>query len=683
MLGSAQQPQQARRIQSTRTDQRIQGARTYSHDVEAILQVAQDAMALFDEHGQVVYANRLFHELVGSKDDPSLSTVNRAVQDMGFNVRNALGHPLSVNQLPVARALDGEVLDETAAVDMRMQALDGRELSLRVSATPLLDTTGRLIGCVAVWRDMTEAQRSADQLREFASRLAAKSRELTNRAQEREAIFESIADGLLVFDPHGHLLHLNGAARALLSAGGDPAGDELPHLEERLAEYTLHGANGLPLSRDEWPLVRVLRGEVVAGRETADAVRRLPGGGERVLNISAAPVYQGQWLAGATLTLRDVTDRRRQEYELVEHIRQLESIIETIPDGLAFYNAQGRTLRMNAAARRMLGYGTPHAQEAGTSEDWTEDRSVMDLHSQPLSREQWPVARMLRGETLSGGQAADIRVRRSNGEEAVLNVSGAALLGPGGDVIGAVSSMRDMTEARRLEDERTRMVSIVSHELNTPLAAISMAEWHIKKQAALGMPPSGEAIEVLADGVVRMGRLINDLVEAARMEMGHLALKLDRHDLRAVCRSMVKEQMRETEHVIGLHLPTRAVEINCDPMRIGQVLANLLSNALKYSPPDRPVTLRLRRGGGMARIEVRDEGPGIPAEALPYIFNPFYRVPSSKTQPGLDIGLGLGLYIARNLVLLHGGQIGVESVVGSGSTFWFTLPLLRSAASGG
>ncbi|HEX4715866.1 MAG TPA: PAS domain-containing protein, partial [Ktedonobacteraceae bacterium] len=419
MLGSAQQPQQARRIQSTRTDQRIEGARTYSRDVEAILQVAQDPMALFDEHGQVVYANRLFHELVGSKEDPSLNTINRAVQEMGFKVYNALGHPPSMNQLPVARALDGEVLNETTAVDMRMLAPGGRELSLRVSATPLHDTTGRLIGYVAVWRDMTEAQRSADQLREFASRLAAKSRELTNRAKEREAIFESIADGLLVFDPHGHLLHLNGAARALLSAGGDTAGDEMAFLEERLAEYTLHGAHGLPLSRDEWPLVRVLRGEVVAGRETADAIQHLPGGGEKVLNISAAPVYQGQWLAGATLTLRDVTDRRRHEYELVEHIRQLESIIETIPDGLAFYNAQGYTLRMNSAARRMLGYEIPDALEASKFEDWTENRRVMDLHGQPLSREQWPVARMLRGETLSGGQAADIRVRRSNGEETV------------------------------------------------------------------------------------------------------------------------------------------------------------------------------------------------------------------------------------------------------------------------
>lgn len=127
------------------------------------------------------------------------------------------------------------------------------------------------------------------------------------------------------------------------------------------------------------------------------------------------------------------------------------------------------------------------------------------------------------------------------------------------------------------------------------------------------------------------------------------------------------------------------MEVEADRDRVGQVIANLLSNALKYSPADRPVTLSLAPVGQPAgpdmppasfvRVSVRDEGPGIPQAALSRVFERFYRVPSIDVQSGERRGLGLGLYICRQLVERHGGQVGVDSVVGRGSTFWITLPL--------
>jgi signal transduction histidine kinase len=103
---------------------------------------------------------------------------------------------------------------------------------------------------------------------------------------------------------------------------------------------------------------------------------------------------------------------------------------------------------------------------------------------------------------------------------------------------------------------------------------------------------------------------------------------------------------------------------------------NLLSNALKYSPPPSPVELRLRREGEEAVVSVRDEGPGIPCEALSYLFERFYRVPGVRAQHGSSVALGLGLYISRTLVERHGGRMGVRSEPGQGATFWFTLPLI-------
>jgi signal transduction histidine kinase len=168
--------------------------------------------------------------------------------------------------------------------------------------------------------------------------------------------------------------------------------------------------------------------------------------------------------------------------------------------------------------------------------------------------------------------------------------------------------------------------------------------------------------------------LVNDLIDTVRLQVGYFALRYVHHDLRLLCRKVAREQMLAMQRTVALHLPTQAVKVNGDPIRISQVLANLLSNALKYSPPERPVLVRLVRECDMVRVEIHDEGPGIAPEAQAQLFQRFYRVPGVKAAHGTGGGIGLGLYIARTLVELHGGQIGVESQVGRGSTFWFTLP---------
>jgi signal transduction histidine kinase len=116
-----------------------------------------------------------------------------------------------------------------------------------------------------------------------------------------------------------------------------------------------------------------------------------------------------------------------------------------------------------------------------------------------------------------------------------------------------------------------------------------------------------------------------------------------------------------------------------DAKRVKQVLGNLLSNALKYSAPERPVALRLRRAAGEAIIEVRDEGPGIPPDAIPHLFERFYRVPGIDVRSGSQTGLGLGLFLSQAIVLRHGGRIDVDTEVGRGSTFSVALPLAEEA----
>jgi signal transduction histidine kinase len=181
--------------------------------------------------------------------------------------------------------------------------------------------------------------------------------------------------------------------------------------------------------------------------------------------------------------------------------------------------------------------------------------------------------------------------------------------------------------------------------------------------------------------IIRMERLVNDLLDVSRIESGRLALRLEPLDLVSLCRHVAAEQMAASEREIELELPREPTIVRADADRIDQVLANLLSNALKYSPQECPVTLSVRKEAENAVIAIHDEGSGIPQEALPHLFERFYRVPGVQVQSGSGVGLGLGLYITRELVERHGGQIRAESTPGIGTTFSVTLPLADAQTS--
>jgi signal transduction histidine kinase len=171
------------------------------------------------------------------------------------------------------------------------------------------------------------------------------------------------------------------------------------------------------------------------------------------------------------------------------------------------------------------------------------------------------------------------------------------------------------------------------------------------------------------------------MVDASQVESGHLTLQLAPTDLAELVRRQTEEEMLLHGTEIHVQAPKRRVMVLVDRMRIAQVLTNLLTNAYKYSPAPAAVWLRLRRSRGEARVEVTDEGPGISLEAQGRLFERFYRVPGMTAQRGAGGGLGLGLYLCFHLVQLHGGRIGVDSEVGRGSTFWFTLPLVAPAGT--
>jgi signal transduction histidine kinase len=240
-------------------------------------------------------------------------------------------------------------------------------------------------------------------------------------------------------------------------------------------------------------------------------------------------------------------------------------------------------------------------------------------------------------------------------------------------------------EAKR---QMEMFLGIASHELKTPLTSLLLglegAQRHLARVPIPAEGAEGNALRTLQDDLLlafqqgrRLERLVKELLDSSRIEAGRLELYLARTDLIALVREAVEEQRRLTPERI-LHLqafPEQEVLVVVDKERVKQVLSNYLSNALKYSPEDRPVEVGLQVEGQQARVWVRDEGPGISPALLARVWERFYRAPGIEVLSGSGVGLGLGLYLSRTLIEQQHGQVGVESTPGHGTRFWFTLPL--------
>ncbi|HEV2237204.1 MAG TPA: PAS domain-containing sensor histidine kinase [Ktedonobacterales bacterium] len=248
-----------------------------------------------------------------------------------------------------------------------------------------------------------------------------------------------------------------------------------------------------------------------------------------------------------------------------------------------------------------------------------------------------------------------------------------------------------LTEANRRMDE---FLGIATHELKTPVTSSSLCVELATDSLTRVIAELTEAHDAMAHtlepihkllvqadaGIARLSRLMEDLLDVSRIRAGKLEFRWSRCDLAAIVRDAVREQSQiASNRAIILHLSaTRTVRVWADAERIGQVVANFLTNALKYSPEDCPVQVSLRVGGGWARVSVKDAGLGIARDEQDRIWHRFQRGRGIVVQSGSSVGLGLGLYIAKTAIERHQGRIGVVSAPGAGSTFWFALPIERS-----
>lgn len=273
-------------------------------------------------------------------------------------------------------------------------------------------------------------------------------------------------------------------------------------------------------------------------------------------------------------------------------------------------------------------------------------------------------------------------------------------LDKGADVIGALlfllvgisimvmasRTVHAQLEAEAASDEMASFLGITGHELRNPLtgikANVQLAERHARRAAQSAEDPEAALTQVMellqrADGQVnRLDRLVEDLLDVSRIRTGKLEFHPDHCALVPLVKDLIEEQ-RQAHPGRTITLRVRSsgdVPLYADCQRIGQVVTNLLTNALKYSPPEKPVEVVVRERGSRVRVLVRDFGQGLPPDEVLRIWEPFHRAQGITVLSGSGVGLGLGLHISKSIVEWHGGAIGVRTAPGKGSTFWFTLP---------
>ncbi|MDO3409583.1 ATP-binding protein [Saccharibacillus sp. CPCC 101409] len=349
---------------------------------------------------------------------------------------------------------------------------------------------------------------------------------------------------------------------------------------------------------------------------------------------------------------------------------QLAGVLRSMSDAMITFGPGGAVQLTNPGGERLL----QDWKEIGWEDE--EDESAEAARAeipQPLSPLFEEVTRTLED------RSANVLVRHS-----VWAVNMAPLFLEG-EMRGAVAVLRDVTEAVNMEKMRKDFVANVSHEIRTPLSMMQGYSEALLDGFADSPEERDELLNVIHDESLRMGRLVKDLLDLARMEAGHTDILRNRVDAgELVERVYRKFAVRAKDGELDFRLERAEGELlleQADEDRLEQVVTNLLDNAFRHTPPGRGVTIAVKPTTAEREaltIYVTDEGQGIPAEDLPYIFDRFYKADKARTRAASS-GTGLGLAIVRNIVEAHGGTIQVESVLGEGTKFRVVLPKHRKS----
>jgi len=512
-----------------------------------------------------------------------------------------------------------------------------------------------------------ELQSTNEEIIIVNKELLDRNEQLNNSRLYAEGIVSTIRDPLIILDKD---------LRVKRATGGF-------YTKFNLTEGEAEGLFIYELGNKQWdiPELRELLEKVLPAKKAladVEVTQIFPSLGRRIMCLNAREIDNINGEKLILLAIEDITAKRKIEDGLIEVERllseskeRLKFAVDSAGLGTWDYDPQVRELIWDKRCKEI--FDLPPSRTVDIA-------SFFDLiHADDVERVKSSIAETLTDKD-SGEFDLEFRTIPINGRPKWLKAKGRAYFNEEGIAIRFIGTLLDIT-VQKLIDEATRdllrkkdeFISIASHELRTPITSLKAALQMIERITSKTeeMKPAHSFVQKGIKQVDKLIELIKDLIEVTKIQTGKLELKKTRFILDELITECCEDlQVQSDKHKLIIE-GEKVIAVYADRNRLEQVIINLISNAVKYSPGGENVLIKVVNGVNEVKVSITDFGIGIPKDKIPFLFDRFFRVDDTSQKYS---GLGLGLYISAEIVRRHGGDIGIESVPGEGSTFWFTIP---------
>jgi PAS domain S-box-containing protein len=509
----------------------------------------------------------------------------------------------------------------------RQRVLPSGEVTFwETTANPIMNAKGEVVSCLEIGRNITERKKAEQALEESRGKF--------------QEMFESVTDGISVIDFNGIIIETN---QRVVEIHGFSSKDELVG----------RNAQELIAPRDRERIAANMRKTVKEGAVRGEEYTLLKADGTEFPGELSTSVFRdasGKTIGHITI-VRNITKRKRAEKALEASRASFHNIVEMSADGIVVTDSNGVIRFVNQALESFLNH-----------------------KADELLGEKF-------GFPVVAGEATEIDIVRRDGKPGVAEMRVVETKWDGETAY--LASVRDITERKQVEEKlreldhmKSELISNISHELRSPLHSTQgFAKLMLQKKVP-DPETQEEFLAIIDEQIERLGNLIDDLLDMSRFEAGRFSIQKQRTSVRDVVHYAVGSfdcLAKENSLAINEDIPASLPEIEVDEERLKQVMVNLLSNAIKFRKDNSPIMVKVENRGSELLVQVIDHGIGIPAEAMPHLFEKFYRAKDTMARGGT----GLGLFISKQIIEAHGGHIWAESKPGKGSTFYFTIPKLK------